>query len=165
MKLITVGKMVYQLRLDDGHFAGSLIYTDSHFSAAGIYTGSSFTLEKSGAGCWITRQSGEEEVLATCKVELDGRISLQTGNTIYSFVKPVSWKPRFCLHNQQQEEIAALLPVINWVLDSFDFSLQLNDEFSDETGAFLILHALHCAVCGMAMLNGIMTPAIGTLNG
>lgn len=165
MNLVTTGKMAYQLCLEDGHFAGSLTYKEASFDAAGIVTATDYSIEKSGAGCWVTRKKGDPAIIATCSVELDGKISVHYGTAFYSFVKPINWKPRFCLLNQQQEEIAALIPTINWDLDSCDFSLQLNEEYTHETEAFLILHALHCAVCGMAMLNGLMTPAIGNLNG
>ena len=157
--------MAYQLSLDDGRFAGSLIYKDAGFETAGIFTDTAYTLEKSGAGSWVTRKTGESGILATCTVELDGKISVHHGSLSYSFVKPINWKPRFCLLNSQQEEVAAFIPTINWELDSCNFSLQLNEEFSTQTEAFLILQALHCAVCGMAMLNGLTIPAIGNLNG
>ena len=165
MKLVTTGKMAYQLRLDDGHFAGSLLYTDDRFQQAEIRTSSIFLLEKSGAGQWITRQENQEGILASCRVELDGRIRLQTRDASYQLVKPLNWKTRFSLINEEAEEIAAFLPTLNWEREGCDFSLQLNEEYSHETGAFLILQALHCAVCGMAMLNGLLTPAIGNLKG
>ncbi|MBL0270730.1 MAG: hypothetical protein IPP99_19200 [Chitinophagaceae bacterium] len=165
MKLVTTGKMAYQLYLDDGHFAGSLIYKDACFDTAEIFTDSAYILEKSGAGNWVTRKNGEAMILVTSWVELDGKISIQYGTGMYSFVKPINWKPRFCLLNSQQEEVAAFIPTINWELNTCNFSIQLNEEFSNETEAFLILQALHCAVCGMAMINGLTIPAIGNLNG
>lgn len=157
--------MAYQLILDDGRFAGSLSYKDASFDSAEIFTDSAYILEKSGAGNWVTRKTGETTILVTSMVELDGKISVRYGTVLYSFVKPINWKPRFCLLNSQQEEVAAFIPTINWELNTCNFSLQLNEEFSNETEAFLILQALHCAVCGMAMINGLTIPAIGNLNG
>lgn len=165
MKFVTTGKMAYQLRLDDGHFAGSLLYTQEAFQQAEIRTQTSYHLEKAGAGQWIIRESGQEYILSSCHVELDGRIRLQTMDASYQLVKPLNWKTRFSLINEEDEEIAAFLPTLNWETEGFDFSLQLNDEFINETEAFLILQALHCAVCGMAMLNGLLTPTIGNLKG
>lgn len=164
MKLVTTGKMAYQLQLDNGHFAGSLIYQDGNFDHAGIFTDAGYELEKAGTGKWVTKKTGDPSILASCSVELEGRMRVQHGSNYYSFVKPLNWKTRFCLLNRQKEEIAAFIPALNWVMGSCNFTLQLNEEYCHETEPFLILHALHCAVCGMAMLNGLMIPAIGNLN-
>jgi hypothetical protein len=62
--------------------------------------------------------------------------------------------------NSEKEEMVAFLPTANWKLHSYNYVLQLNSEYIKETDRFVILQALHCAVCSMAMMNGGITSAV-----
>ena len=61
---------------------------------------------------------------------------------------------------QEKEEMLAFLPTANWKIHSYNYGLQLNDELIKETDSFIILQALHCAVCSMAMMNGFISTSI-----
>jgi hypothetical protein len=163
MNIVTTGKNAFQLLREDGIFAGSLVYSTDDFSTALMSTGSEYIIESDGSGRWITKNKKTGFQYAQQVVELDGKIKIETGKKQFMFIKPVSWKPRFFLINSLGEELAGFIPSVNWKLESYNFSLQLNEEFSKETDAFIILQALHCAVCSMAMLNGIVLPAIGKI--
>jgi hypothetical protein len=163
MNIVTTGKNAFLLLQEDGSFAGSLVFNSEDFSNALLITDVEYIIETEGSGRWITKNKDSGLQNAQYVVELDGRIKLEIGEKQFMFIKPVSWKPRFFLKNSQQEEVAAFLPSVNWKLESYNFSLQLNDEFSKEMGAFIILQALHCAVCSMAMLSGVVVPIIGEI--
>lgn len=164
MRITTTGKFAYQLLHDDQSHAGALLYNDTLLSAGLLWAEKEYEIENIEAGVWITTEKGNKKRIASCLVEVDGKISLQTNSKSYSFIKPVSWKPRFVLLNNHKEELVALIPSINWSKESCDFALQINETELDETGVFIILQALHCAVCSMAMLNGLVVPAVGTIN-
>lgn len=164
MRITTTGKFEYQLLHDDDSYAGALLYNDNLFSTGLLCTEIIYEIENIEPGIWVTREKDNKKRTATCIVEVDGKISLQTNSTSYTFIKPVSWKPRFVLLNNHKSEMVALMPSINWLKESCDFAMQINETELDEKDVFIILQALHCAVCSMAMLNGLMVPAVGTIN-
>lgn len=164
MRIATTGKFAYQLLHDDESYAGALLCKENLFSSGLISAEQEFEIESTDAGIWITRVKSNKKLVASCTVEVSGKISLQANSKTYSFIKPVSWKPRFVLLNNQKEELVALIPSINWSKESFDFALQVNETELDETGVFIILQALHCAVCSMGMLNGLVAPSVGIIN-
>jgi hypothetical protein len=64
------------------------------------------------------------------------------------------WKTRFALINEQEEEILALLPKVNWQTCAYDFSVQLNDEFKPQLTPLISVICLHCAHYSLKMMNG-----------
>lgn len=64
------------------------------------------------------------------------------------------------MFDAEKEEVLAFLPTANCKIHAYNYGLQLNDEFIKETDSFVILQALHCAVCSMAMMNGFVGGAI-----
>jgi hypothetical protein len=163
MKILTLDRFTYQLQLEESGITGSLHYQNADLSKATIFCGSSFHLQQSGAGKWASFKAGDTVPVGSCVIGLNGTFQIILELETYTFVKPVNWKPRFFLLNQQEEEWAALIPVINWDRQCHEFSLQINEEMIAEKRAFLILQMLHCAVCAMAMLNGTMTAAVGNM--
>jgi hypothetical protein len=87
-------------------------------------------------------------------------MALIINNKQYIFKNPFTWKLRLMMLNDEKEKVLAFLPTANWKIHSYNYGLQLNDEFIKETGSFVILQALHCAVCSMAMMNGFIGGAI-----
>jgi hypothetical protein len=154
----------FLLKNESGIVSGTLLYTSEHFQQAVLYAAAEYHITHNQRGAWITCEAESNKEVAVCKVGISGTITLQYGGKIYQFKKPHSWKPRFVLLNSDKEEIAALLPTLNWEIKGYDFILQLNEEFSGETDAFIILQALHCAVCSLAMINGQLTPVVITGN-
>jgi hypothetical protein len=160
MKIISTGRTVYQLQNDDGSSAGCLTYLDSSFSEAMLSCGKEYFITKQAHGIWVTKETGTDVQQAMCKVKTGGTMALVINNKQYVFKKPFSWKLRLMMLNDEKEEVLAFLPTANWKIHAYNYGLQLNDEFIKETDSFVILQALHCAVCSMAMMNGFIGGAI-----
>jgi hypothetical protein len=160
MKIITAGNTAYALQKDDSSFAGTLDYPEGFAGNANLFCGEQYMIVNNQQGTWNTYRQHQSERIATCKVGINGTMSLEIRDRSFLFIKPVNWKLRFVLLNDEQEEVAAMLPMINWKDQSYDFILQLNNELLQETDAFIILQALHCGICSMAMLNGIVPPVV-----
>lgn len=161
MKINSTGRTAYALQNEDGSFAGSLSYTDNSLFEALLKCGETFYSIEKKDGSWSTTNKKNEKKTATAKVKMGGTIELVINGQHYIFKKPLNWKLRFVLLNAEKEEVLGLLPQINWNKKCYDFVLQLNDELINESGSFVILQALHCAICSMAMINGTLVPMVG----
>ncbi len=161
MKVITTGRTAYALQNEDGSFAGSLTYTDNSLAEALLKCKDDFFSIEKKDGSWSTTTKQNEERTAIVKVIMGGTIELAINGQQYHFKKPLNWKLRFVLLNAEKEEVLGLLPQINWSKKCYDFVLQLNDELISESDSFIILQALHCAICSMAMINGTLVPMVG----
>jgi hypothetical protein len=160
MKIISTSITVYQLQNDDGSAAGCLTYLDSSFSEVMLSCDKEYFITKLAHGIWVTKETGTDIQQAMCEVKTGGTMVLLIHNKQYTFKKPFSWKLRLTMLNDEKEEVLAFLPTANWKIHSYNYVLQLNDEYSKETGSFVILQALHCAVCSMNMMNGFISSAI-----
>jgi hypothetical protein len=160
MQIISSSRSIYKLYNDDGSSAGSLTYLDDSLSEAILSCDKECFIAKQSTGTWITKDRTSEIQMALCKVRIGGSMTLAINNKQYIFRKPFSWKLRLIMLNAEKEELLAFLPVANWKIHSYNYGLQLNDEFIKETDSFLILQALHCAVCSMAMMNGFIPPIV-----
>jgi hypothetical protein len=160
MKIISTSRTANTLEQDDGRFTGSLLYKNEPLNEAKLSCEKEYTIYKQSPGSWVTSGVKDNILSAVCKVRVDGTITLILGNKQYTFKKPFSWKLRFTLLNAEKEEMLALLPSANWKIHSYNFAPQLNDEFANETSSFVILQALHCAVCSMAMMNDTIISAV-----
>ncbi len=160
MQIISTSRTVYSLYNDDSSFAGSLTYLDDSLNEAMLSCSKEYFIVKQSTGTWITKDITNEMQLALCKVRIGGTMTLVINNKQYIFRKPFSWKLRLIMLNNENEEILAFLPTANWKIHSYNYGLQLNDEFIKDTDSFVILQALHCAVCSMAMMNGFISTSI-----
>lgn len=160
MQIISTSRTIYILQHDDNSSAGSLFYSDDSLSEAILTCGKEYSITRQTNGIWITKETGTKKLQAVCKVRIDGTITLNLDNKKNIFKKPLSWKLRFVLLNEEKEEVMALLPSINWQKETYDFSLQINEEYTDECDSFIILQTLHCANCSISMMNGDTVPAI-----
>jgi hypothetical protein len=160
MQIISTSRTVYQLQNDDGSSAGCLTYLDSSFREAMLSCGKEYFITKQAHATWVTKETGTDIQRAMCRVKNGGTMVLLIHNKQYAFKKPFSWKLRLMMLNAEKEEVLAFLPTANWKIHSYNYGLQLNDEYSKETGSFVILQALHCAVCSMNMMNGFIGGAI-----
>ncbi len=161
MRIIITCRTAYTLQNEQGCLAGSLIYTNNSLAEALLKYKDHIYLVKKLDGRWYTTNKQNKEMAATAKVKMGGTIELVINGQYYNFKKPLNWKLRFVLLNAENEEMLALLPQVNWNKRCYDFVLQLNDELISESDSFVILQALHCAVCSMAMLNGTLLPMVG----
>lgn len=161
MHITTRGCHSYELLTDEGRTAGSLIYEKPDFSLGTCQAGPAYSILHTAPGIWHTFPLTGVTVHAVCAIKLDGRFLIRHFQDRYELTKPTSWKTRLCLLNNNQEELAALLPTLNPALGCFDFRLQLSEEPVLSNSTFLILQALHCAVLGMAILNGQMEMVVG----
>jgi hypothetical protein len=160
MQIISTSRTTYILQHDDNSSAGSLTYSDDSLSEAILTCGKEYSITRQTNGIWITKETCTKILQAVCKVRIDGTITLNLDNKKNIFKKPLSWKLRFVLLNEEREEVMALLPSINWLKETYDFSLQINEEYTDECDSFIILQTLHCANCSSSMMNGDAVPAI-----
>lgn len=160
MKIISTSRTAYTLEYENGHKAGSLIYKDDTLNEAQLTCDKEYHINQQTFGSWVTKETSSKMLQAVCQVKVGGTIILNINDKQYTFKKPLSWKLRFTLLTIDKEEILALLPSANWKIQSYNFILQLNDELIKESDSFLILQALHCAVCCMAMMNGIISTSI-----
>lgn len=160
MKVITTGRTAYALQNEDDSFAGSLTYLDDSLNEAMLSCDKEYFITKQSTGIWVTKDIITDSCSALCKVKIGGTMTLIINKKQYIFRKPFSWKLRLVMLNDDEEELLAFLPAANWKIHSYNYGLQLNDEFSKETDSFLILQALHCAVCSMAMMNGFIPPIV-----
>jgi hypothetical protein len=160
MKIVSTSRTDYKLYNDEGSAAGSLTYLDDSLSEAMLSCNKEYFITKQPTGSWITKDITNEMQMALCKVRIGGTMTLVINNKQYIFRKPFSWKLRLIMLNAEKEELLAILPTANWKIHSYNYGLQLNDEFIKETDSFLILQALHCAVCSMAMMHGFIPPIV-----
>jgi hypothetical protein len=160
MQIISISRTAYQLQNDNGSSAGSLTYLDNTLNQAMLSCDKEYLIIKESNGFWITRDAATNLPAALCKVKIGGTMTMVINNKQYVFKKPFSWKLRLMVLNEEKEEIMAFLPTANWKLHGYNYGLQVNDEFIKETDSFLILQALHCAVCSMAMMNGFIPPMV-----
>jgi hypothetical protein len=160
MKIISTSRTVYQLQNDDSSFAGSLTYLDDSLREAMLSCDREYFITKQDTATWITKDITTDTQVALCKVKIGGTMTLIINNKQYIFRKPFSWKLRLMMLNADKEEVLAFLPTANWKIHSYNFGFQLNDEFIEETDSFVILQALHCAVCSMAMMNGFIIASV-----
>jgi hypothetical protein len=160
MQIISTSRTAYQLQNDDGSAAGSLTYTDDSLSEAILSCDKEYLITKQSTGTWATKDVTTDILAALCKVKIGGIMTLIINNKQYIFRKPFSWKLRLIMFNTEKDEMLAFLPAANWKIHSYNYGLQLNDEFVKETDCFIILQALHCAVCSMAMMNGFIGTSV-----
>lgn len=160
MQIISTGNTSYVLTGPDGTIAGSLLYNNLDCGNGLLQCGPVYMIQNNEPGAWTIAENMAAAPAAVCRVGIAGIIGIQTGSGSYVFKKPAGWKPRFALLNGENEELLAVLPVLNWENRTFDFMLQLNGDYKHLLDSFLILQAIHCAVCSMAMLNGRMVPAV-----
>jgi hypothetical protein len=148
------------LQHDNGSSAGSLTYLNDSLSEAMLSCDKEYFITKQSTGIWVTKDVTTDIQVVLCKVKIGGTMTLIINNEQYIFRKPFSWKLRLIMLNTEKEEIMAFLPTANWKLHGYNYGLQLNYEFLKETDSFIILQALHCAVCSMAMMNGFIPPIV-----
>ncbi len=160
MKIISTSRTVYQLQNDDGSSVGSLTYLDDSLREAILSCDKEYFITKQATGIWITKDITTDTQAALCKVKIGSTMTLIINNKQYVFRKPFSWKLRRLMLNAEKEEVLAFLPTANWKLHSYNYGLQLNDEFIKETDSFIILQSLLCAVCSMAMMSGFMIASV-----
>jgi hypothetical protein len=160
MQIISTSRTTYILQHDNGSSAGSLTYSDDSLSEAMLSCDKEYLITKQSTGTWVTKDVTTDILAALCKVKIGGIMTLIINNKQYIFRKPFSLKLRLIMLNTEKEEMLAFLPAANWKIHSYNYGLQLNDEFIKETDSFVILQALHCAVCSMAMMNGFIGTSV-----
>ncbi|MCX6320137.1 MAG: hypothetical protein NTW29_22850 [Bacteroidetes bacterium] len=160
MTIQTLHKTLFALESTDRNVSARLAYQDNDFRIAEIQTGNTYSIMPEGTGSWITCDGNK--TIARIKVEPGALISLRVvcRKKKYLFKKSAGWKLRFSLQNKDGEELLTLLPSVNWVKESHDYALQLNEEFEEECDSFLILQAVHCANLSMSMMTGGKVPAL-----
>lgn len=167
MQIISDSNNCFTLKDAKGNIEGQLVYEDKQLSKGEIRTDKTWQLESTAVGLWISFLNNKNKTtkLAAIKVVTGGVISLQFSNrkSKYRFKKTGSWKLRFVLLNKEEDELLALLPGINWQKKTYEFTLQVNDEYKEECNPVLILHAVHCAICSLSMITGGSVPALISL--
>jgi hypothetical protein len=158
MHIVSAGNNSFSLVTANEIITGVLQYENNLFQKGAINTGEKLQLENTATGIWksFLATGNTKQQAAELKVSTGSTISIKLNGhkSKYRFKRTGGWKARFILLNKDGEEIMALLPRINWQKKTYEFVLQLNDEFEQECTPVLILHTLHCACCSLNMLNG-----------
>ncbi len=167
MQIITQSSHHFLLVDDVGALRGELIYSDHYLQQGVIQAGGLFLLTQVATGQWNSVEQLDY------KEELRGIMKVSTGSIIttgfinlklnYRFKRIGGWRLRFVVLNSRKEELMSILPSIHWTKKTYEFVLQLNDDFKKECSPLLILHMLHCANCGLSMINGGVVPALISL--
>lgn len=164
MTLETVNNKTFSLLDDNKKWNASLIYASAAFTDATITGNANHILTGIGAGSWILhKQLGRSaKVNSKIKVEVGGvmSITLQQPRKKYIVKKSAGWRLRFSLINNDEEEFLTIIPLVNWKKESYDYILQLNEDFVNECDSFLILQAVHCTNCSLSMMTGGLVPAL-----
>lgn len=158
MHIVSDGNNSFSLVSTNGTPAGVLHYDNNLFQKGEINTEKKIQLENTATGVWksfLTTGTAKKQA-AELKVSTGSTITIKLNGqkSKYRFKRTGGWKARFILLNKDGEELMALLPQISWQKKTYEFVLQLNDEFEQECTPVLILHTLHCACCSLNMLNG-----------
>lgn len=160
MKIITTNRIAYTIQNESGIIDSEIAYKDNSLSYASLKCDNDlFVIEKKN-GSWGTTNTKTQIKVSTVEVNIGGTMQLNIGTENYTFKKPLNWKMRLVLFNSDNEEILAILPKVNWSKKCYDFVLQINEELMPEFDRFIILQALHCAICSMAMMNGVLMPTV-----
>lgn len=164
MTISTIDKKTFQLNNETREIIARLFYSSSAFNEAVIEIEESFMLQLIATGIWITSftEDTKEKIISKIKVETGGTMSIRGfyKRRKYTFKRSANFKLRFSLFNTEGEDILTIIPKVNWQKQSYDFVLQLNEEFEKECNAFLILQALHCVNCSLSMMHGGNVPAL-----
>jgi hypothetical protein len=164
MTIHTVNSRRFELKSKEDLMVGFLEYQNNSFGKGEIVLIDKYTIELMAIGVWDTYFESNEpnKKISIIKVEAGGTMSIRKNYMMkkYLFKKSVNWKLRFSLFNGMGDELLTLIPTVNWKKESYDFNLQLNEEFEYECDAFLILQALHCANCSLSMMQGGSVPAL-----
>ena len=160
MKIVTNNKLSYSLTDNAGYCIGNLQYETEDFAAATLQVHQQFYVKNDRPGTWTFYNQSELKVVSRMKVVTGGKIRLESGSLRHEFRKTSHWYFRFVLYNKEGEELLAIKPVTNWDLQAYEFLLQINDDLSAECNSFLILQAIHCAICSMGMMYDKTVPPI-----
>jgi hypothetical protein len=164
MILETIDKQTFRLNGDDNVVRASIMYTTTAFNDAELDATEKYILSGIGTGSWIIHSlSGRSaKVNSKIKVEIGGimSITMQFPRRKYIMKKSAGWKLRFSLGTKEGEDFLTLIPTVNWEKESYDYVIQLNEEFEAECDSFLILQAVHCANCSLSMMTGGRVPAL-----
>lgn len=163
MNIVADGNNIFKLLTLGQTEAGLLSYENCLFQKGTIHTETELQIENTATGIWKSfLTTGTAKIMyAELKVSTGSTIAIKFSGrkSKYRFKRTGGWKARFILLNKDGEELIALLPQINWQKKTYEFTLQVNDEYKEECTPVLILHTLHSACCSLNMLNGAV-PAL-----
>lgn len=156
MLIKTINKFNFMLLNNSGNTIGSLNYKLNSYIAADISLENGNKMElisKSKFNSIFSLINNKVEV-GKINMSIKNSISLQLEGiyTKYFFKKTGFWKTRFVLFSKEGDEVLALLPAISWKKNSYNFKLQLSEEFSLNKDNLLILLTLHCTIYSLVMM-------------
>jgi hypothetical protein len=164
MIINTINNKTFSLLKDNRQVIAQINYTSSAYNDAIIEAEEKHILNGISVGTWITHSGIDNSIKIKCKIKVETggiiSISLPGKKRKYFFKKSNGWKLRFYVTSKDGEDLLALIPLVNWSKESYDYILQLNEEYEKECDAFLILQAIHCANCSLSMMTGGQVPAL-----
>ncbi|MFN0081771.1 MAG: hypothetical protein ACKVOM_04570 [Ferruginibacter sp.] len=164
MLLNTISNIEIELEQPENGNKSTIRYEDSTFNTGSISAGENYSLKLIAVGTWAVSVllKDEEKLVSTIKTETGGSMSITKcyRRKKYYFKKSQNLKLRFSLFNKNSEDLLTIIPSVNWEKKSYDFVLQINEEFDKECNPFLILQAIHCALCCLSMMTGGKVPAL-----
>jgi hypothetical protein len=136
MQIVTNTSYGFLLKDEKENIAGELVYKDPHLNLAEIITDKRLIVEKTANGLWNSYciEKDKKVKKGELKVTSSNIISIyfEKKSIKYKFKKSGGWKARFVLLNKDDEELLAFLPNINWQKKTYEFALQLNEEYAKE---------------------------------
>lgn len=167
MTIQTAHKNRFDILNDEAQIIASLQYINDDFQAAKLDAPEPYLLNGIATGRWVIRKEQDPSIKIRSAIRVDSAglmtIRVPSRKRKYLFNKSAGWRLRFFLKNKEGEDILTLIPGINWEKASYDYILQLNDDFEKESDSLLILQAVHCANCCMSMMIGGPVPALISL--
>jgi hypothetical protein len=159
MKINYINKE-FQLSDIDGRILGKLAYEKWASYSATATTQYAEFFDFKAKGFWqqyiAVERDGVE--IASLKMNWKGNIVIDIkGNDIEQdyIVKSVGlWRTHFTLQDRFSNDIIALHPHLRWKTGNYEYTLDINPDFMNQTDETLILIAVYCANYIMAMMHG-----------
>jgi hypothetical protein len=163
MQICTVNPLFFEYSNEGGDIA-SLQYNDQTYNQGQIITTKAFAIRSGGTGVWMVtaQMNAAEKKISIIRSEPGGWLTMTEcyRKKKYFFRKSQQLRLRFSLADRYGGELLTLLPSVNWKKQSYNYVLQLNEEYEKETDSFLILQAVHCANVSLSMMTGGPVPAL-----
>lgn len=163
MLISTINNLHFKYTSDNGT-AALLVYEDNAFVNGQITAEKFYTIQLTATGKWLVAMHINSEVkkISIIKNETGGQLTITKyyRRQKFFFKKSQNHRLRFSLADRYGDELLTIVPSVNWEKKAYNYVLQLNEEYEQETDSLLILQAVHCANVSLSMMTGGPVPAL-----
>lgn len=163
MLISTINNLHFKYTSDNGT-AALLVYEDNAFANGQIKAEKLFSIQLTATGKWLVAMHINSEVkkISIIKNETGGQLTITKyyRRQKFFFKKSQNHRLRFSLADRYGDELLTIVPSVNWEKKAYNYVLQLNEEYEQETNSLLILQAVHCANVSLSMMTGGPVPAL-----